>query len=60
MSVPLHQPPSIVHIGLDEAGSLTSEVPVFVMAAVVTAWPIAHRLGVSLVEDWRHIKARWI
>ncbi len=39
MSAPLHQPPSIVHVGLDEAGSLTSEMPVFVMAAVVTARP---------------------
>lgn len=43
MSIPLNQPPSIVHIGLDEAGSLTSEISVFVMAAVVTARPDALR-----------------
>lgn len=39
MSVPSSRPLSIVHIGLDEAGSLTSEMPVFVVAAVVAVRP---------------------
>ncbi len=33
------QTPSIVHVGLDESGSLTSTMPLFVMAAVITHRP---------------------
>jgi len=53
-------PPSIVHAGLDEAGSLSAATPLFTMAVVITPRPhtVANLIGRTVLRSGKRLKRR--